>query len=311
MHTPSDWRAGLLQRAMHYAVCEADASDLVQDCLHAYQRRFGSYPWEHAHTQEDIQHAQCWCQQKLRSLATDRATQPSRQCERLLGTELFEYLAVENPEEDWIWHIAMQQFIDSLPTSLQKVAVLYNQGYEYAEIASALNLSVGSVKQYLQRIKRLGRAFFGLDVNKLGVCVVNRCGSPEGVSKEVLSDEETQGIADERVGANDSELGCAAEHPCCPRRTQRGGVKVAAGFVSGQGCGCSGGNVPLSMSRLKQQCDGNHTATSTDCSCLIPIYSVSAATTGVNCGCRTGTPFCTCVICGYGIKQPSPSSQSN
>ena len=102
--------------------------------------------------------------------------------------------------------------------------MLYNQSYEYAEIASALNLSVGSVKQYLQRIKRLGRAFFGLDVNKLGVCVVNRCGSPEGVSKEVSGDEETQGIADERVGANDSELGCAAEHPCCPRRTQRGGV---------------------------------------------------------------------------------------
>jgi len=224
MHTPSDWRAWLLQRAMHYAVCEADASDLVQDCLHAYQRRFGSYPWEHAHTQEDIQHAQCWCQQKLRSLAIDRAKQPSCQRERLLGADLFEYLAVENPESDWIWHIAMQQFIDSLPTSLQKVAVLYNQGYEYAEIASALNLSVGSVKQYLQRIKRLGRAFFGLDVNKLGVCVVNRCGSPEGVSKEVSGDEETQGIADERVGANDSELGGAAEHPCCPRRTQRGGV---------------------------------------------------------------------------------------
>jgi hypothetical protein len=41
------------------------------------------------------------------------------------------------PESDWIWYIAIQQFIDSLPPSLQKVAVLYNQGYEYAEIASA------------------------------------------------------------------------------------------------------------------------------------------------------------------------------
>jgi DNA-directed RNA polymerase specialized sigma24 family protein len=45
MHTPSDWQAWLLRQARHYAVCEADANDLVQDCLHAYQRRFGRYPW--------------------------------------------------------------------------------------------------------------------------------------------------------------------------------------------------------------------------------------------------------------------------
>jgi DNA-directed RNA polymerase specialized sigma24 family protein len=137
MHTPSDWQAWLLRQARHYAVCEADANDLVQDCLHAYQRRFGRYPWEHAHTREAIQHARCWCQQKIHSLAIDRAKQPCRQRERLLDADLCEYLAGENPESDWIWCIAIQQFIDSLPPSLQKVAVLYNQGYEYAEIASA------------------------------------------------------------------------------------------------------------------------------------------------------------------------------
>jgi hypothetical protein len=71
MHTPSDWQAWLLRQARHYAVCEADANDLVQDCLHAYQRRFGRYPWEHAHTREAIQHARCWCQQKIHSLAVE------------------------------------------------------------------------------------------------------------------------------------------------------------------------------------------------------------------------------------------------
>ncbi len=236
MHTPSDWQQWLLRRAMHYSVCEADASDLVQDCLHAYQRRFGSYSWEHAHTQADIQHACCWCQQKIHSLAIDRAKQPPRQRERLLDACLCEYLAVENPEADWVMHIAILQFIDSLPTSLQKVAVLYNQGYEYAEIASALSLSVGSVKQYLQRIKRLGRAFFGLDVSKSGVGVVNISESSKRAFKDVSSDEETQGVADERVSADDSELGGAADHPRRPRRTQRVGgwqlaldpVKVAA-----------------------------------------------------------------------------------
>jgi RNA polymerase sigma factor (sigma-70 family) len=224
MHTPSDWQAWLLRQARHYAVCEADANDLVQDCLHAYQRRFGRYPWEHAHTREAIQHARCWCQQKIHSLAIDRAKQPCRQRERLLDADLCEYLAGENPESDWIWCIAIQQFIDSLPPSLQKVAVLYNQGYEYAEIASALGLSAGSVKQYLQRIKQHGRAFFGLDVNKSGVCVVNSSESPQrGFQKEVPSDEETQGVADERVSADDSELGGAAEHPRRSRRTRRGG----------------------------------------------------------------------------------------
>jgi hypothetical protein len=89
---------------------------------------------------------------------------------------------------------------------------------------------------------------------------------------------------------------------------------VAVSSVGGQGCGCSSGkvslsagNASLSVSRLKQQRDGNHATTSTDCSCMIPIYSVSAATTGVNCGCRTGTPFCTCVSsCRCGIQAPVP-----
>lgn len=134
---------------------------------------------------------------------------------------------MDNPEEAWLQHIALEQFIASLPTYLQKVAVLYNEGYNCAEIAQALNKSVGVIRQYLQRIKRLGREFFGIEVNKSAVSVVNRDGSPEaGYSKiqtEEVSDEATEGIADECAGADDSERGGAADDACRSRRVERGG----------------------------------------------------------------------------------------
>jgi hypothetical protein len=168
----------------------------------------------------------------LQSLARDRAKQPYRRQElQLLDTEIGEYLAVDNPEEAWLQQIALEQFIASLPAYLQKVAVLYNQGYDYAEIAQALHKSVGVVGQYLQRIKRLGREFFGIEVNKSAVSVVNRNGSPEaGYSKsptEEVSDEATEGIADECAGVDDSEPGGAADDACRSRRVERGGGEVS------------------------------------------------------------------------------------
>ncbi|MFX6706158.1 hypothetical protein ABTH01_19735, partial [Acinetobacter baumannii] len=67
-------------------------------------------------------------------IARDRAKQPYRRQElQLLDTEIGEYLAVDNPEDAWLQQIALEQFIASLPTYLQKVVVLYNEGYNYAE----------------------------------------------------------------------------------------------------------------------------------------------------------------------------------
>ncbi|MEN3002111.1 MAG: RNA polymerase sigma factor [Armatimonadota bacterium] len=228
MHTEHGWRQWLLQKAVWLCSCEAEAEDLVQDCLHAFYRCFCFYPWQRPLEPDELRHARAWCKRKLQALAIDRAKQPHRQRElQLLDTEIGEYLAVSNPEDGLILQIALEQFIAHLPVYLQKVAELYNRGYDYREIARRLELSEGSVRQYMRRINKLGQAFFGLDVHKSAVSVVNRDGSPKEGFPEQLeeepSDEKTQGIADERGCADDSELGGTTEHPCRPRRTQRGG----------------------------------------------------------------------------------------
>ncbi len=232
MHTEDAWRQWLAREASRFCTCASEADDLVQDCLYAFYRRFHFYPWQHPMEPGEHRSARAWCLCKLQSLARDRAKQPYRRQElQLLDTEIGEYLAVDNPEEAWLQQIALEQFIASLPAYLQKVAVLYNQGYDYAEIAQALHKSVGVVGQYLQRIKRLGREFFGIEVNKSAVSVVNRNGSPEaGYSKsptEEVSDEATEGIADECAGVDDSEPGGAADDACRSRRVERGGGEVS------------------------------------------------------------------------------------
>ncbi len=230
MHTEPEWRQWLMRKAVAYGFCEADAEDLVQACLHAFQRHFHFYPWEQRLEGEALKTACGWCATKLHCLALDFLDKPARQRELLvLDTKIGEWLAISYPEEELLIRIAIEQFIDSLPAYLRRVASLYNLGYEYADIAVQLGISVGTVRQYMGRIKRLGQAFFGLDVHKSAVCAVNKDGEPaEGSPKrmeEVQNDAETQGIADERVGVDDSELGGASEHPRRPRRTQRGGVK--------------------------------------------------------------------------------------
>ncbi|GBC93477.1 hypothetical protein HRbin15_01968 [bacterium HR15] len=161
MHTEPEWRRWLMRKAVHLCYCEADAEDLVQDCLYAFYRRFHYYPWQRLMQPDELRQAQAWCYCKLRSLAIDRARQPYCQHERqLLDTELGERLVTEDYEAALLERIAMEQFITRLPASLQRVAVLYNQGYDYAEIGAMLGLSVGTVRQYMRQIKQLGQAFF-------------------------------------------------------------------------------------------------------------------------------------------------------
>jgi DNA-directed RNA polymerase specialized sigma24 family protein len=77
-----------------------------------------------------------------------------------------EWLAAASDEEALIERLASGEFLASLPAYLRRVAKLYSQGYQYAEIAAHLGVSVGTVQGYLGRIKVLGRAFFGADGNK-------------------------------------------------------------------------------------------------------------------------------------------------
>ncbi len=194
MHTEPEWRRWLMRKVGAYGFCEANAEDLVQACLHAFQHRFGFYPWEQRLEGDALKTARSWCTTKLHCLALDLLDKPACKRELLvLDTEVGERLAIYCPEEELLLHIGIEQFIDSLPVYLQKVANLYNQGYEYCEIAVQLGISEGTVRQYMGRIKRLGQAFFGLDVHKSAVCAVNKDGEPLESSpkpmQEVQNDE--------------------------------------------------------------------------------------------------------------------------
>lgn len=190
----STWRAWLLRIARGWTCCEADAEDLVQDCLHAFERQFGYYPWQSLLDGNTLQRAKGWLKRKLQWLVLDRLEQPHLQRELpLLDTPSGEYLAVQSPETEWVLHIAVEQFVNSLPDYLRRVAELYNVGYDCGEIAEALQLSAGTVRQYLQRIKRFGQAFFGIDVHKSAGSGVNKSRTPEkgvpNLSEEDSSDE--------------------------------------------------------------------------------------------------------------------------
>ena len=174
MQTEREWRAWLYRQAWCFTCSHDDAEDLVQQTLLAFWQRFGYLPWEQRYLGAiDYQQIRGWCYAKLRSQALDFKKQAYHQRElpilndtRGRGGEVGEWLAVASDEEALIERLAVEEFLTSLPTYLQRVAQMYNQGYEYAEIAARLGVSMGTVQGYLGRIKTLGRAFFGVDGNK-------------------------------------------------------------------------------------------------------------------------------------------------
>lgn len=224
----SAWRKALGQRAESLAANSEEAQDIVQETLTAYWKRFGALPWEHPEGDDSYEQAWAWCCLKVRSLALNRRNCAYHRYERLLlNGQQGESLAVVDDVEHSIERIAIGQFITSLPDYLRSVAVMYEAGYSYSEIAARLGVSVGTVQGYLGRIQKLGRAFFGLDGNKQGLCVVNSSESPtEGEtnhSQEVQNDETTQDAAERSECSGSRECRGASPHPRRARRNQRGG----------------------------------------------------------------------------------------
>jgi RNA polymerase sigma factor (sigma-70 family) len=170
IQTEQEWREWLHRQARRFSCCYDDADDLVQQTLLAFWQRFGYLPWEQRHL-ETMEYPQIrgWCYAKLHSLALDLKKQAHRQHEILILHDTQgggEWLAAASDEEALIERLASGEFLASLPAYLRRVAKLYSQGYQYAEIAAHLGVSVGTVQGYLGRIKVLGRAFFGADGNK-------------------------------------------------------------------------------------------------------------------------------------------------
>ncbi len=225
MKTAEAYLTHLQRIARRWTNHTADAEDLAHECLYAYYQRFGDWPWEN-----EPQHALRWCRCKLRALAQDHAKR-SQGRRAQVSLDAPECPPVEAPrwEADLLDHLAMEQFLESLPAYLRRVARLYNAGYDYKAIAHSLGVSVGTVQGYLKRIARFGREFFGVDDHKTAVCVVNYSGNADGRSQsntqEVSEDATTTEVLGfDGVDVSDSELDGDAPHRGGAERTHaRGG----------------------------------------------------------------------------------------
>lgn len=60
---------------------------------------------------------------------------------------------LENTVIKIIRSTALEKAIDRLPDDFREVAILYNQGYSYEEIASRLKIEIGTVKSRINRAK--------------------------------------------------------------------------------------------------------------------------------------------------------------
>jgi hypothetical protein len=165
-------------------------------------------------------------------------------------------------EADLHDYLLGKEILSRLPSPWDQVARWrLEEGLSWSEIARRLHTRVGSVTVRFRRaLERVCREM-GLECRKVALSSDIKGGGAKKrrrTSGRRQSDEQTQGIGDERIGADDSELGGAADHP---RRSQRtrggGGGSVSSSVVSGKGCGCSGGVVPLNETELKQQLESN------------------------------------------------------
>lgn len=179
--TEEGWRAWLYRQARCYTHCADTAEDWVQETLLAFWQWFGLLPWEQVRHQEEHSQRKRWCCQKLRWLALDTYKRAYGRHEQLILEEVRPevWLVGAEVEAGCLERLAIEQFAQSLPPYLQRIAVLYNAGYSYREIAEQIGVSVGTVQGYLGRIAVLGREFFGVLDNKSAVCVVNYSECPE------------------------------------------------------------------------------------------------------------------------------------
>lgn len=230
----------------------ADVEDLVMECLHAYRLRFGVYPWE---ATPDASHNPVhWCLCKLRALICDYSKRVSTRHEvNLLDADNAESPLAFALEQHAVNRLMLEQFLEHLPPYLRRVAIMYEEGYTYLEIAEALGVALGTVQGYIARIVKLGRTFYEVDGNKSVVQFVNMGGSrktrfSESV-KEVCDDtNETTALADdERNIAANCQYHSDALHACRTRRNKRGGA--ADKFVD---VGCAVANPPKSAEAVRQ-----------------------------------------------------------
>jgi predicted transcriptional regulator len=150
----------------------------------------------------------------------------------------------------------VKQFFEHLPPYLRRVAVMYQEGYNYKEIAEALGVALGTVQRYIARIAQLGRIFFEIDDNKTVARLVNMGGSSAADSTSSVKEvnhgslETTAVVDDERYSALDCQHRSDAPHLSGAERTARGGANMYP-TMNSNSCGCSQPKMEVSPEKVK------------------------------------------------------------
>lgn len=161
-----------------------DAEDGVNPVLLRYHRRTGSYPWQQSEPDISLLRTLChdyasayWRKQKRRERLTEgwmpALSDGCRSVERIAIGEL-----------------CVQEFLNTVPPRLRKVAQLRLQGDTCAEIAESLGVSTGTVQAYLRDLRQLFKRFYGYDPTKRGSGDSNSYGELD--EKEGTQDENSQ-----------------------------------------------------------------------------------------------------------------------
>lgn len=161
-----------------------DAEDGVNPVLLRYHRRTGSYPWQQSEPDVFLLRTLCrdyasayWRKQKRRERLTEgwmpALSDGCRSVERIAIGEL-----------------CVQEFLNTVPPRLRKVAQLRLQGDTCAEIAESLGVSTGTVQAYLRDLRQLFKRFYGYDPTKRGSGDSNSYGELD--EKEGTQDENSQ-----------------------------------------------------------------------------------------------------------------------
>lgn len=217
-----------------YALDRADAEDLLQASLMRLLRNFlHDYPNASEAEQEAYLEglSDACVYRTLHWHYCDWRRSRVREQQALL--HLAELQAVcEPPEIVVLERLECQCLLAQMPEPARDVALLWLEGYTWREIAEQLGISVSAAKMRFSRGVEAVRVDLGTRCDDRAVCVVNLSGecsaiaSSHGTQMEVYDETtHTDGYCSD--DAVSSEPFGASDHPCCCRRTERGGGHIA------------------------------------------------------------------------------------
>jgi len=141
----------LRRHAIYLLYNQADADDLVQDCLEAALRNRGAL--------QDLAKLRSWLFSILNNLFLMRLRSKSRRGQALQIEEIADSLAASTSPEDRLVAHDLGCAMGRLSAEHRQILLLLNvEGYGYQEVARTLGIPIGTVMSRLARARRRLRA---------------------------------------------------------------------------------------------------------------------------------------------------------